>query len=126
MIDNDPMPLGKRQELFMECLAQFLPWLLANGYKIRGGELQRDPRIAAMNAAAGTGISSSVHIDKLAIDLNLFRNGVFLDKTEDHAAAGAKWKSLHPLCRWGGDFKDSRGRPKPDGNHYSVTYAGRS
>lgn len=123
MIDNDPMPLGKRQELFMECLFKFGAWLIANGYKVRGGELQRDPRVAKMNDANGVGISNSLHIDKLAIDLNLFKNGVFLDKTEDHAAPGAYWKSLHSLCAWGGDFKPPT---KPDGNHYSVRYAGRA
>lgn len=114
------MTIGQLQELFMECLALHLTWLIANGYKIRGGELQRDPRIAAANATNGTGISNSLHIDKLALDLNLFKNGHFLADTADHAESGAHWKSLHPLCRWGGDFK------KPDGNHYSVAYAGRA
>jgi hypothetical protein len=114
------MTLGQLQELFMECLALHLTWLVANGYKVRGGELQRDPRVAALNAASGAGISNSLHIEKLAIDLLLFRNGVFLDQTADHAASGAHWKSLHPLCRWGGDFT------KPDGDHYSVAYAGRA
>jgi hypothetical protein len=120
MIDNDPMPLGARQELFMQLLPRLLDWFYANGYKLRGGELQRDPRIAAMNNANGTGVTNSLHIDKLAIDLNLFRNGVALTDTSDHAPAGAYWKSLHPLCAWGGDIH------KPDGNHYSIRYAGRA
>jgi hypothetical protein len=113
------MTLGEKQELFMECLAVHLSWLVANGYKIRGGELQRDPRIAEANAATGAGISNSLHILKLAIDLNLLRNGVMLTDTADHATSGAHWKSLHPLCRWGGDFTT-----RPDGNHYSVEHNG--
>lgn len=121
MMDTDPMPLGKRQELFMRLLGVLLVWLEAEGYKVRGGELLRDPRIAQMNDVNGTGISNSLHIEKLAIDLNIFKNGVWLNKTEDHAPIGAKWKSLHPLCAWGGDF-----HPKPDGNHYSIRYAGRA
>lgn len=120
MNDTSPLSLGQRQELFMECLAKHLVWLLAEGYKVRGGELQRDARVAAMNATTGSGILHSLHIDKLAIDLNLFRNGQFLDKTSDHAQSGAHWKSLHPLCAWGGDFS------KPDGNHLSIRYAGRA
>jgi hypothetical protein len=123
MIDNDPMPLGARQELFMELLGQLLVWLYANGYKVRGGELLRDPRIAKMNDANGTGISNSLHIDKLAIDLNIFKNGRWLATTEEHAPVGAKWKSLHALAAWGGDFKPPT---KPDGNHYSIRYAGRA
>ncbi len=120
MIDTSPLSLGQRQELFMECLSKLLVWLIANGYKIRGGELQRDPRIAQMNNVNGTGISNSLHIDKLAIDLNLFLGGRALVDSADHAPAGAYWKTLHELCAWGGDFA------KPDGNHYSVRYAGRA
>lgn len=113
------MTLGEKQELFMECLAAHLPWLVANGYKIRGGELQRPVAEAALNAKQGDGIAHSLHTLKLAIDLNLFRNGVMLTDTAGHAASGAHWKSLHPLCRWGGDFTT-----RPDGNHYSVEHNG--
>lgn len=120
MIDTSPLTLGQRQELFMWGLTQLLVWLHAEGYKVRGGELQRDPRIAKLNDVNGTGISNSLHIDKLAIDLNIFRNGQFLADTADHAPIGAMWKTLHPLFAWGGDFS------KPDGNHYSCRYAGRA
>jgi hypothetical protein len=113
------MTLGEKQELFMECLAKHLTWLFANGYKVRGGELQRAPATAAANAKSGAGISNSLHIIKLAIDLNLFRDGKFLSDTADHAASGTHWKSLHPLCRWGGDFKT-----RPDGNHLSIEHEG--
>lgn len=121
MIDTSPLGLGQRQELFMECLFKLGAWLIAEGYKVRGGELQRDPRVAQMNDVNGTGISNSLHIDKLAIDLNVFKNGKWLSDTADHAPIGAKWKSLHPLCAWGGDFSG-----KKDGNHYSVRYLGRA
>jgi hypothetical protein len=53
----------------------------------------------------------SKHYDRLAIDLNLFLNGEFLDKTEDHLELGTYWKNLDPRCTWGGDWDD--------GNHYS-------
>lgn len=123
MIDTSPLTLGQRQELFMWGLGQLLVWLHSEGYKVRGGELLRDPRVAQMNDANGVGISNSLHIDKLAIDLNVFKGGVWLNKTEDHAPIGAKWKTLHPLFAWGGDFKPPT---KPDGNHYSCRYAGRA
>jgi hypothetical protein len=70
------------------------------------------------NGKAG-GIAMSNHQVGLAVDLNLFKDGVYLQTTEDHARLGAFWKALHPLARWGGDF-----RPKPDGNHYSFEYNG--
>lgn len=70
------------------------------------------------NGKAG-GIKNSVHQLGLAVDLNLFKDGVYLQTSEDHATLGAFWKTLHPLARWGGDF-----RPNPDGNHYSFEYNG--
>jgi hypothetical protein len=65
----------------------------------------------------GSGIRNSLHELLLALDLNLFKDGKFLDKTEDHQFLGEYWESLHPLCRWGGRFKD--------GNHYSIEHEGR-
>lgn len=68
----------------------------------------------------GSGSGNSLHPDRLAVDLNLFRDGRFLTLSKDHAPLGAYWKTLNPLCRWGGDF-----HPKPDGNHYSIEHGGR-
>jgi len=62
---------------------------------------------------------NSLHFDGLAVDIDLFRNGIYLTKTSDHTEYGEYWKSLHPDCRWGGDFQNK------DGNHYSITYQGR-
>jgi len=62
-------------------------------------------------------MKNSLHYDGLAIDIDLFKDGVYLTKTEDHQRFGEFWEALHPDCRWGGRFKD--------GNHYSVTYLGR-
>lgn len=56
----------------------------------------------------------SFHYRGLAADINLFKDGVYLMKTEDHQIFGEYWKSLNPDCTWGGDFKNK------DGNHYSF------
>ena len=48
----------------------------------------------------------------------------------DHPAwheLGAFWKALHPLCRWGGDFKNAAGERVGDWGHFSVeTLEGRA
>lgn len=79
------------------------------------------PRLAEalVNNGKNNGVVNSVHSVGLAVDLNLFRDGIYLSSSEDHAKLGAYWKTLHPLARWGGDF-----RPRPDGNHYSFEYNG--
>jgi hypothetical protein len=60
---------------------------------------------------------NSLHFEGLAMDVDLFKDGVYLDRTSDHQQFGEYWESLHPDCRWGGRFED--------GNHYSITYQGR-
>lgn len=63
----------------------------------------------------------SLHYLGLADDTSLYdKDGNWLSDTESHRPFGEYWKSLHPACRWGGDFS------KPDGNHYSITFGGKS
>jgi hypothetical protein len=67
-------------------------------------------------------MEGSLHYDGLAVDINLFdADGKYLTDTADYKQFGDFWKSLHPDCRWGGDF-----RGNPDGNHFSLTYQGKA
>lgn len=113
------MTLGEQQRLFVRLVGDLIAYAYASGYELTFGDAYRDPRLAALNAAQGKGIANSLHSQRLAIDFNLFKDGVWLQKTEDFAALGAHWKTLHPLCCWGGDFKTI-----PDGNHFSMSYGG--
>lgn len=56
----------------------------------------------------------SLHHMGLALDLNLYKDGRYIMDDEGHRELGAYWKSLHPDCRWGGDFTSK------DFNHYSF------
>ena len=60
-----------------------------------------------------------LHYIGLAKDLNIYKNGKYLTKSEEYRFAGDYWKSLHKDNRWGGDFP-------ADGNHFSMTHEGRS
>lgn len=116
---RDPKTLGKKQELFSFLLAMLLMKAYARGFRVRMGDVFDSD-------GDGGHMTGSVHELKLAADLNLFRAGKYLTRSEDHTELGDYWKKLHPLCRWGGDFKDAKGKPRPDGNHYSLTHAGRA
>lgn len=89
------------------------------GYSVTLGECWRTPEQAKWNAAQGIGTVSSLHIERLAIDLNLFKDGVFLQSTEDHRPLGEWWESLGKDHRWGGRFS------RPDGNHYAISPDGK-
>jgi hypothetical protein len=56
----------------------------------------------------------SYHKTRLALDINLFKDGVYLTSSEAHRYFGEYWESLDPGCRWGGTFG------VPDGNHYEY------
>jgi hypothetical protein len=112
--------IGEKQRLFMRLLGEFLVWIYQQpDYAVTGGELLRTQAQALANAASGAGISNSLHLLKLAVDLNLFISGVYQTATEAYKPLGEKWKSMHPLCRWGGDFVS-----RPDGNHFSLEHNG--
>lgn len=112
------LKLGEKQRIFTFNLSHLIQFVYKAGYQLTLGEAYRTPEQAALNAKSGAGISNSLHTKRLAIDMNLFKDGDWLQDSESHRQFGTFWKTLHPLNRWGGDFK------KPDGNHYSMTHEG--
>lgn len=103
------MTLGQKQRAFTLCISQLITFAYGLGLELSFGDAYRDPRVPY-------GHPESTHRSRLAVDFNLFKDGKFLYKTEDHKVLGDYWKTLHPLARWGGDFRD--------GNHYSFEYNG--
>lgn len=73
---------------------------------------------AAIASSKGKGINHSVHRLRLAVDLNLFKNGAFLEDVADYLPFGAWWKSTFAgyNARWGGDWGDA--------DHFSFEYQG--
>jgi hypothetical protein len=117
--------------------SKLIQWCFENGYEVTWGDAYRDsrlfgafgsrypdwvlsvvskliPDLAKKILSNFYGSIKSFHKIRLAIDLNLFKNGKLLSKSEDYKPIAAYWKSLHPDNTWGGDFKNK------DGNHYSF------
>lgn len=85
------------------------------GYEVTLGDAYRDIRLhGAVGVKLGYGHPKSCHKLRLAIDLNLFKKGVFLETTEGHKPLGEYWESVGGT--WGGRFND--------GNHYSLEHEG--
>ena len=107
------MKLGKKQELFMRLLPRLIDKAHELGFEIRGGDLFRSPLLhGEYGEKKGYSAAKSKHKLKCAIDLNLFKDGSFMQKTADHKELGEWWENQHPSCRWGGRFND--------GNHYEL------
>lgn len=105
------------QSEFLTLIAKLILHANSLGYEVTAGDAYRDPRVTY-------GHPKSTHRVRLAMDLNLFRDGVYLKKSEDHLPLGEWWEKQHTLARWGGRFKNSKGQPAPDGNHYSFFWDG--
>lgn len=108
------MSLREKRVLFTRLLVEHIGWLFARGYEVALDEVTE--RITEKDKTSDHRAGSLHHIG-LAADLNLYLNGKWLDKTEQHEKSGKVWESRHELCRWGGRFND--------GNHYSLEHEGR-
>lgn len=107
------MTLQQKQAKFAQMVARLIDQAFAMGYEVTIGDAYRDPRVFGnIGQRLGYGHPKSAHKYRLAIDLNLFQNGRFLQSSEDHKPLGEWWESQGGT--WGGRF------PQPDGNHYSL------
>lgn len=135
------MTLGEKQREFPLMFASLVTWAYSQGYEMSLGEAYRSDEQSEINALGpaarvhladliatqfsdlatkirnntGSGIRNSLHGDRLAIDINLFVNGVYQITTEAYRPIGEKWESLGGT--WGGRFGD--------GNHFSIADGGR-
>jgi len=98
------MALRQKQSKFALMVSLLIQYAYSIGYEITFGD-----------AWAQSGHKkNSNHYIRLAIDLNLFKDGKYLQSTEDHKLLGKYWEFLGGC--WGGRFKD--------GNHYSLEHRG--
>lgn len=101
------MSLVNKQHKFTQMVARLLLHADSLGYQVTFGDAYRDPRVEY-------GHPNSLHRKRLAVDLNLFKDGWWLKETEDHRPLGEYWESIGGT--WGGRFND--------GNHYSLEHEG--
>ncbi|MBA7495774.1 hypothetical protein ES702_06363 [subsurface metagenome] len=94
------MSLRKDQSKFVHMVALLILFAYQKGYELTFGDAYAHDGHKA----------NSFHYKRLAIDLNLFKGGKYLSKTEDHKELGEFWESIGGS--WGGHWDD--------GNHYSY------
>ena len=99
--------LRAQQSRFVVMVGALIAHATALGDALTLGDAYRDPRVPY-------GHPTSLHKRRLAVDLNLFKDGVFQEGTEAHRPLGEWWEAQGGT--WGGRFQD--------GNHYSLAYDG--
>lgn len=114
------MTLRQKQSEFVLAVSDLIQEADDRGYSLTLGEAWRSPEEAKRLAKAKKGISNSLHTIRLAIDLNLFIDGVYQKDTEAYRPLGEWWEkqSTRELTYvWGGHWGD--------GNHFSFSHGGR-
>lgn len=108
--------IGAKQRRFTRMVADLIIYAYSIGYELSFGDAFRDPRVfGAVGEKKSYSSANSCHKSRLAIDFNLFKDGVWLQKTEDFKPLGIWWESKGGT--WGGRFED--------GNHFSLEHEGR-
>jgi hypothetical protein len=109
------MTLRQKQSKFARMVADLIIKAYEMGFEVTLGDAYRDPRVHGnMGERKSYSHPKSAHKVRLAIDLNLFKDGEFLEGSDDHRPLGEWWESQGGT--WGGRFSD--------GNHYSVEHNG--
>ena len=104
------MKLSEQQWHFTSLIPRVIDYAYAEGFTASLRDAYRDPR-----ATFPYSHPNSMHTKGLAIDLLLFKDGIYLTNSEAYRSCGEYWEGLHPECTWG-NLKD--------GNHFSM-YAAR-
>lgn len=105
------------QEEFAQSAARLIQKAAELGYTVTLGEAWRTAQQAQWDADHGIGVAHSLHMDRLAIDLNVFKDGVYQgdDSNGVYTALGTWWEGLGDSYRWGGRFK------LVDLDHFSIS-----
>ena len=100
--------LSDEQAKFLYDVGRLINYAEQQGYKITSGEIYRTLYQQRENVRKGVSWTyNSKHLKRLAIDLNLFKDGHLANKLTDYCDMGTYWESLSPHNRWGGRFRDS-------------------
>jgi len=109
--------LRQKQSRFVKEIAKLIQYAELLGYELTFADAYRDPRLyGKMGEKKGYGAASSCHKLRLAMDLNLFLHGEWLQTSDAHNQLGEWWEKQGVDHRWGGRWED--------GNHYSFEHEG--
>jgi len=110
------MTLSQTQRIFALNVAKLIQFIYDNGMECTLGEVLRTVEQQKIYLAAGaTKTLNSAHLKKLAIDIQLFVNGVYATDNEAYKPLAEYWKSLHPSNVAGYDWGW-------DAGHFEMKY----
>jgi len=116
------MSMVTEQAAFLLDMCKLVQFATEQGFTLTAGELYRTPEQQEIYLKTGrSSTMNSLHLKRLAVDFNIFKDGKLVGDKATLAPLGAYWESLHPLNSWGGNGKKlvdtphfSRGQGKPE------------
>lgn len=102
------MKLIEQQFEFSKDVAKLIEYVFHMGYFVSIGECYRTQEQAEIYVKQGLGIKNSLHCDRLAVDLHIFKvslSGYDIAPANEWTKFGHFWQSLNQQNRWGGEFK---------------------
>lgn len=99
------MTLREKQSLFLFNIHKLIEWAYKNGFELTFGEAYRTQEQQQMYFNTGRSKTLySRHLQRLAIDFNIFRNGLLINSAVDIKPLGDFWVTLHTDNVWGADW----------------------
>lgn len=108
--------MREKQSLFVKNIFRFIQFAYGSGFELTFGEAWRSTDTQKIYVATGRSKTmNSRHIDRLAVDFNIFKDGRMLfppgQTNEDYIAdlnvaksLGEFWMTLNTANVWGGDW----------------------
>lgn len=113
------MRTNLKQQRFTQCIGKLILMADRLGFGLTFGDAYRDPRVfGEFGEQVSYSAAKSCHKVRLAVDFNLFFDGVLIEDPKHIAwvTLGRYWEFLDINARWGGRFKDA--------GHFSFEYEG--
>lgn len=116
------MSMVDAQAAFLLDMCKLVRHATSLGFTLTAGELYRTPEQQEIYMKTGRSQTmDSLHLKRLAVDFNIFKDGKLCYDKAVLAPLGVYWESLSPLNSWGGNGKKlvdtphfSRGINKPE------------
>lgn len=100
------MSLVNEQAIFLKHVCNLIDFASKNGFVVTGGELYRTAEQQEIYLKTGKSkTKDSYHLKRLAIDLNMFKDGQLCYDIKELKPIGEYWEALDPKNSWGGNWK---------------------
>ena len=99
------MTLSEKQSVFTFNIASLIQFAYKNGFVLTFGEVFRTLEQQEIYFKSGRSKTmNSRHLQRLAVDFNLFKDGVLLNDAKIIQPLGEYWITLNTDNVWGGDW----------------------